>query len=652
MNKEKYYITTPIYYASGNLTVGHCFSTVLADACARFKRMQGYDVMFLTGSDEHGLKIARNAEKAGLTPKAFVDKIVDDFKSLWQLLGISYDKFIRTTDEEHVKCVEKIMQKLFDDGNIYLGKYEGHYCVPCETFFTESQLVDGNCPDCGRPVEFSSEPCYFLKLSKYQKFIEDLFKREDFLVPESRKNEIYNNFVKPGIQDLCITRTTFDWGIKAPFDPKHVIYVWCDALVNYISALGYGTDHDELYKKFWPANVHIVGRDITRFHVIIWPILLEMLGIPSPKQVHSTGFITLKGDRISKSKSNGFDPRTLVEKYSVDSLRYYLLKEGPIYTDIPYTSELFLKTINSDLCNDLGNLVSRTVAMLNQSFDGVIQKPNNFDEVDTQLINECNALYEKVSEFMNSQRVDFAVREIFAVIKDANKYIDLTAPWILAKSEEGKERLKTVLYVLAEAIRICTVLLQPFLIEIPAKIFDQLNTPKEKQTFESAKKFSTENYGIKTTKKDAIFPRVNVEKELEFLDKPNSAIEKKQDSKKEEKKVEIMQEIKEITIDDFCKVNLVVGKIVNSEKVEGSDKLLKNTVLMGGKERIIVSGIAKYYKPEDIIGKEVVVVENLKPIKLKGILSEGMILCAVDEKTNKLCFVSPATSMPDGSKVC
>lgn len=648
MNK-KYYITTPIYYASGKLHVGHCNSTVFADACARFKRMQGCDVMFLTGSDEHGMKIETCAKKENLDPKTFVDKVVDDFKNIWNILDISYDKFIRTTDKEHEECVTKIMQKLFDNDEIYLSKYEGHYCVPCETYYTESQLVDGNCPDCGRPVQYSSEECYFLRLSKYQKYIEELFAREDFLVPLSRKNEIFNNFVKPGVQDLCLTRTSFDWGIKAPFDPKHVIYVWCDALINYISALGYGSNNDENFKKFWPANVHVIGRDITRFHAVIWPIMLKMIGVEPPKQIHSTGFVTLKGDKISKSKSNGFSPEVLCERYGSDALRYFLLKEGPIYQDIPYYSDVFLKTINSDLCNDLGNLVSRTLAMLAQSFDGVIQAPNGFEDIDNGLIESCDKLYTLVSSYIDEQRTDLALKEIFAVVRSANKYIDETTPWILAKTEDGKERLKTVLYVLSETIRICSALLQPFLTKIPAKIFDQFNTPEGLRTFDSIAKFGVDNHGVKTTKKEAIFARINVEKELQVLDA--EANNKKVEVKKE-KVVDEKNNSNEITIDDFCKVKLVVGEVVESERVEGSTKLLKNTVVINGVKRTIVSGIAQFYAPEDIIGKQVVVVENLKPIKLKGILSEGMILCASNDKENKLSLVSPLDKMPDGSEVC
>jgi len=650
MDKQKYYVTTPIYYASGELHVGHCFCTVLADALARYKRLDGYDVMFLTGSDEHGMKVMRSAEKVGLTPKQFVDKTVDGFKAIWKTLGITYDKFIRTTDKEHEEVVTKVMQRLFDNGDIYLGSYKGLYCVPCETYFTESQLVNGNCPDCGRPVEMAEEPCYFLRLSKYEKWLKDLFiSNPKFLVPESRKNEIFNNFIKDGVQDLCLTRTSFDWGIKAPFDDKHVIYVWCDALLNYISALGYDTEKDEFYQKYWPADVQLIGRDISRFHCVIWPILLHMLGIKPPKQIHSTGFLTLKGDKISKSKSNSFNVNVLCERYGADALRYYLLKEGPIYSDIPYLTENFVNTINSDLCNDLGNLVSRTLAMISQYFDGVVPAPNEILEEDKKLIKDAGSLSSKVRELMNDQRVDLALREILSVVSYANKYIDITMPWKLNK-EGNKERLATVMYNLTEAIRIVTTLLQGFLFEIPGKIFEQFGTKESLRTFESVNEFSFENFGAKVIKGEAIFARLDVQKEIAFLDNP---AETNKEEKKEEKKVEEKAEGKDeyISIEDFDKVKIKVGKVLNSEKVEGSDKLLKNTVKIGDETRTIVSGIAKFYGPSDIIGKSVLVVTNLKPIKLRGILSEGMILCAVSGK-DKLSLVAPYLDMEDGSEVC
>ena len=654
-NDKNYYITTPIYYASGRLTVGHCFSTVLADICARFYRLNGYNVFYATGSDEHGLKIAKVASEHNMTPQQFVDKTVDEFKHIWSKLNISYDKFIRTTDKHHVKLVEDVYNKLFAQGDIYLDKYEGLYCVPCETFYTESQLVDGKCPDCGRPVEVTKEESYFLRLSKYQKFLEDYFKENpEFLVPESRKNEIYNNFIKPGITDLCVSRTTFDWGVKLPFNDKHVAYVWIDALLNYLSVLGYNTENDEDYKKFWPCDVHVVGRDISRFHCIIWPILLKMLDLPLPKQIHSTGFITLKGDRISKSKSNGFDPLILTDRYGSDALRYYLAKEGPIFNDIPYTAEQFVNTINSDLCNDLGNLVSRTLAMITQYNGGVIPEPKVKEEEELTLINACNELLDKCVKLMSEQRVNETVNAIFAVIRLANKYIDLTEPWKLNKDPNAKDKLDTVLYTLSESVRICTVLLQAYLVETPAKIFEKFGYNANLQTFESAKEFSFKNFGLNVNKGENLFPRLDVKAEIEFLDKPNAVVpEKKEEPKQETKENEDKANtVAFVTFDEFCKTKLLTGKIVNSEKVEGADKLLKNTVQIGNETRTIVSGIANYYKPEEIIGKTVVVVSNLPPRKLRGIESQGMLLCAVDEKEDTLSLVTVDKPMPSGCEVC
>lgn len=654
-NDKNYYITTPIYYASGRLTVGHCFSTVLADICARFYRLNGYNVFYATGSDEHGLKIAKVASEHNMTPQQFVDKTVDEFKHIWSKLNISYDKFIRTTDKHHVKLVEDVYNKLFEQGDIYLDKYEGLYCVPCETFYTESQLVDGKCPDCGRPVEVTKEESYFLRLSKYQKFLEDYFKENpEFLVPESRKNEIYNNFIKPGITDLCVSRTTFDWGVKLPFNDKHVAYVWIDALLNYLSVLGYNTENDEDYKKFWPCDVHVVGRDISRFHCIIWPILLKMLDLPLPKQIHSTGFITLKGDRISKSKSNGFDPLILTDRYGSDALRYYLAKEGPIFNDIPYTAEQFINTINSDLCNDLGNLVSRTLAMITQYNGGVIPKPKVKEDEELTLINACNELLDKCVKLMSEQRVNETVNAIFAVIRLANKYIDLTEPWKLNKDPNAKDKLDTVLYTLSESVRICTVLLQAYLVETPAKIFEKFGYSKKQQTFDSIREFSFSNFGLNVNKGENLFPRLDVKAEIDFLDKPNAVVqEKKVEEKKDTKDNEDKANtVSYVTFDEFCKTKLLTGKIVNSEKVEGADKLLKNTVQIGNETRTIVSGIANYYKPEEIIGKTVVVVSNLPPRKLRGIESQGMLLCAVDEKEDTLSLVTVDKPMPSGCEVC
>lgn len=654
MNNKKYYVTTPIYYASGTLTLGHCYTTVIADACARFKRMQGYDVMFLTGSDEHGLKIARNAEKAGLTPKAFTDKVVAEFKDLWNTLDISYDRFIRTTDENHVKAAEYVFNKLYEKGLIYKSAYEGLYCVPCETFFTESQVVDGNCPDCGRPVEKASEESYFFKMSAFNDFIKEIYKENpNFLVPESRKNEIYKNFIENGLNDLCVSRTSFDWGVPVPFDTKHVMYVWIDALINYISALGYPDENAEDFKKYWPADVQFVGRDISRFHCTIWPVLLKALDLPLPKMIHSHGFLTQKGDKISKSKGNGFNPRVLADRYTADAVRYYLLKEGPIYNDCPYATELFLNTFNSELVNDLGNLVSRTTAMILQNFNGEVKAPNELNEDDNALISLINGVRAKVELSMNDSRVDIALRDIFEVIKACNKYIDVTTPWVLAKTD--KNRLQTVLYNLFEGIRVSAILLQAFIPNTAEKIFNKLGVNTEElKYYENAVYLST-NAGVIVNKGESLFNRIDVKKECLIIDGETNQekVEPKKEEKKMEKTENIVENSKElISIDEFDKVELKIGLVLESVAVEGSDKLLKNTIKIGDEVRTIVSGIKKFYNPGELVGKKVLVVTNLKPIKLKGILSSGMVLCAVEGDDNKLSVMTLDKDLSEGSIVC
>lgn len=655
MNEKKYYVTTPIYYASGTLTLGHCYTTVIADACARFKRMQGYDVMFLTGSDEHGLKIARNAEKENLTPIEFTNKVVLEFKDLWKTLNISYDKFIRTTDEEHIKAAQYAFNKLYEKGLIYKSAYEGLYCVPCETFFTESQLVDGNCPDCGRPVEKASEESYFLKMSAFTDYIKDFYaKHPNFLVPESRKNEIYKNFIENGLNDLCVSRTTFDWGIPVPFDKKHVMYVWIDALINYISAIGYPDTNCEMFKKYWPADVQFVGRDISRFHCTIWPVLLHALDLPLPKTIHSHGFLTQKGDKISKSKGNGFNPKVLSDRYTADAVRYYLLKEGPIYNDCPYTTELFLNTYNSELVNGLGNLVSRTTAMILQNFNGELKAPDVLNDDDKELINTINALRKKVEVSMETCRVDIALKDIYEVIKACNKYIDITTPWILAKTD--KVRLATVLYNLFEGIRVCATLLQAFIPDTANKVFDKLGVTSENLKSYDNALYMDSNAKVVVNKGEALFNRIDVKKEMELIDgglvENNNEKQQPKQEKEVKQNVEVKNESKPlISIEEFDKAELKIGLVLESVEVEGSDKLLKNTIKIGDEVRTIVSGIKKFYKPGELVGKKVLVVTNLKPIKLKGILSSGMVLCAV-EGDSKLSVLTLDKDVECGSEVC
>ena len=652
MSKPKYYITTAIAYTSGKPHIGNTYEAVLADAIARYKRQQGYDVFFQTGTDEHGQKIELKAEEAGVTPKEFVDNVSGQIKSIWDLMNTSYDKFIRTTDEDHEKQVQKIFKKMYAKGDIYKGEYEGMYCTPCESFFTESQLVDGKCPDCGRPCVPAKEEAYFFKMSKYaDRLIEHIKTHPEFIQPESRKNEMMNNFLLPGLQDLCVSRTSFKWGIPVDFDPKHVVYVWLDALTNYITGIGYDCDGDnsELFNKLWPADLHLIGKDIIRFHTIYWPIFLMSLDLPLPKQVFGHPWL-LQGDgKMSKSKGNVIYADELVDFFGVDAVRYFVLHEMPFDNDGVITWELMVERMNSELANTLGNLVNRTISMSNKYFGGVVENKGVTEPVDDDLKNFILSVPAKVDAKMEKLRVADAITEVFTIFKRCNKYIDETMPWALAKDESKQDRLATVLYNLVEGICIGTTLLESFMPDTTKRILGQLNASE--RSLEDLKTFGLYPSGNKVTDKpEILFARMDIKEVMEKVNELHPPKEEPKEEKPEEKVVDIEAK-PEITFDDFAKLQFQVGEVIACEAVKKSKKLLCSQVKIGSQVRQIVSGIKAYYTPEEMVGKKVMVVTNLKPAKLAGILSEGMILCAEDAEGN-VCVVSPEKNMPAGSEIC
>lgn len=669
MEQKKFYITTPIYYPSDKLHIGHTYCTVATDAMARYKRLQGCKVMFLTGTDEHGQKIELKAKEAGVTPQQFVDNIVEGpkgVKDLWKLMNISYNRFIRTTDDYHVSAIQKIFKKMYDKGDIYKGAYKGKYCTPCESFWTESQLVNGCCPDCGRPVVDAEEEAYFFRLSKYADKVRDLLVNTDFLLPRSRVNEMVHNFIDPGLDDLCVSRTSFKWGVPVDFDPNHVVYVWIDALFNYTTALGFMNDRypDSDYQTFWPADVHFIGKEIVRFHSIIWPAMLMSMDMPLPKHVYGHGWLLLDGGKMSKSKGNVVDPYLLAERYSADALRYFLLRDFPFGSDGNFSNELLINRINMDLANDLGNLLSRTTAMADKYFGGTLPENQAVGPEDDALLDKAKGLRARYEADMEAYAFQNALADVFEVIDAANKYIDATAPWVLAKSEESKPRLARVLYNLAETLRICTVLLQPFMPETCGKIFAQLGVAEEGKTWDSAAVFGTLPVTATLHKGQNIFPRIDTAKELaelEALEAAQKAAAQAAQAPAEPEKTEtpaasaelIGDHEAEITFDDFCKVELRVAEIRACERMKESKKLLHLTVFDGERERCILSGIAKWFAPEDLIGKKVGIVANLAPRPMmKGkYVSEGMIVAADTDTEGGCAIAFYPDNVPAGARI-